>query len=142
MTKPSCSLASQGGEGINAAIAAGRFGDAATDYFSLPSSATERVLSPEHSLALAEWLRENKHEKAALIVLRRQMRDYPRGPLLAEAHMGAGLIQLEDLGQAASAYQHFLAALDLEPAPAVATLARRGLAAVEALQKRRVGRLR
>lgn len=128
-------------EEIGAAIAAGRMAEAAEAYFARPAATMRGALAPEESLALAQWLRDHGHPEAALVVLRRHIRDHPRGPGLAEAHVAAGLVQL-DLAQPAAAYQHFLSALDLDPAPEVAALARRGLAAVETFQKRRGGRPR
>jgi hypothetical protein len=124
---------------IAAEIADGRLEDAARRYFALPAASSHGVLSPEDGLMLAEWLRRNGHPQAALTVLRRQMRDHPRGPGLADAHVAAGYVLLEDLGEATAAYQHFLDALDLEPDRDLAALARAGISAVEARQKRRWG---
>ena len=57
---------------------------------------------------------------------------------MAEAQLVAGEAQLAS-GQPTPAYQHFLAALDGTPGPDTAAAARRGIAAVEALQKRQIG---
>jgi hypothetical protein len=130
------------GGSIAEALAAGRFDRAAAEYFARPAGETRGLVTPDQALALAGWLRENGHPQAALTVLGRQMRDHPRGPRLAEAHAGAGTVLLEDLGQPTAAYQHFRAALDLDPPPEVTAASRRGIAAVEALQKRQIGRLR
>jgi hypothetical protein len=70
------------------------------------------------------------------------IRDVPRGRGLAEAYALAGLILLEDRREPAAAYQYLLTALDLGPTPETAAVVRDGLAAIEGLQKRRVGRLR
>jgi hypothetical protein len=129
-----------GEDAVREAVRGGRFAEAAGEYFALGPRAARGVLPPADALALAEGLRANGHAEAALMVLRRQMRDFPSAPGLAEAHVLAGEILLEDLGQPTAAYQHLLAALDLEPSVAAATRARRGLAAIEALQKRQVGR--
>ncbi|MBI4517842.1 MAG: rhomboid family intramembrane serine protease [Deltaproteobacteria bacterium] len=126
---------------LAAALEDGRLAEAATTYFALPPEATRGLLAPQHSLALAGWLRHNGHAKAALVVYRRHLRDYPRGAGAAAAHLGAGLVQLEDLGQVAPAYQHFLDALELEPSPEIAEQARAALAAITRLQKRQLGRL-
>jgi membrane associated rhomboid family serine protease len=120
-------------------IADDRFGDAAVEYFSLPGSAT-RTLAPDEGLRLAGWLETNGHPSAALTVLRRLLRYFPNDPNRAEIHVAAGLVLLEHLGDPTAAYQHFLDALTLEPAPPVAALARQGIAAIEALQKRQWGR--
>jgi membrane associated rhomboid family serine protease len=129
-------------EAIRHAIAAGQFADAAAAYFNLDPPATRGVLTPTDSLALAEWLRRHGHAQAALIVYRRHLRDFAHGAGAAEAHLGAGLVQLEDLDQPAPAYQHFLEALDCDPSPAVAAHARTALDAIAARQKLQVGRSR
>jgi membrane associated rhomboid family serine protease len=128
------------GETVGELIAAGLMEEAAERYFALSTGATRRLLTPEHSLALAHWLHAHGHHEAALVVLRRHVRDYPRGPGLAEVYVTAGEVLLRDLDQPTSAYQHFLAALDVDPTPEQAAAARRGLAEIEGLQKRRVGR--
>ncbi|MBP1684445.1 MAG: rane associated serine protease, rhomboid family [Deltaproteobacteria bacterium] len=127
------------GRTIAHAVAEGRFPQAAQDYFALESGATRRMLTPEDSLALADWLRRNGHDEAALVVYRRHLRDYPHGPGAAEAHVGAALVLLEAFGQATPAYQHLLDALDLDPSPETAAQARAALAAIRARQKRQVG---
>jgi membrane associated rhomboid family serine protease len=130
-----------GRDGIGAAIEAGRYADAAEAYFAMPAAATRGVLTPPAALALAGWLRAEGHPDAALVVLRRLLRDVPRGGGVAEAHVLAGAILLEDLGEPTPAYQHFVDALDLDPPPRAAEAARRGLAVIEGMQKRRIGRV-
>jgi len=127
---------------IARALARGDFAEAADAYFALPPDETRRALTPEDSLQLADWLKRNGHPRAALIVYRRHLRDYPQGPGAAEAHVGAGLVQLNDLGQATPAFQHFLDALDLDPPPETAARARAGLDTIAARQKFQVGRPR
>jgi hypothetical protein len=119
----------------------GHFAEAATEYFALPATAARGALTPERGLGLADWLRTHGHPEAALTVLRRLLRDVPRGSPRAAADVAAGRILLEDLGQPASAYQYFRDALDQDPTSDVAPLARRALAAIEATQKRRIGHL-
>jgi len=131
-----------GRAGLHEAIDAGRYRDAAAQYFALAGRDTRRVLDPNDSLALADWLRQSGHPEAALVVYRRHLRDYPSGPGLAEAHLGAGLVQLEALGEGTAAYQHFLDALDADPSPRVAAEARVALQAIAARQKFQVGRAR
>lgn len=121
---------------IRAALAQNAFERAARIYFALPAPATRGLLTPADSLALATCLRAAGHPHAALAVFRRHVRDRPNGPGLAEAHLGAGLVQLEDFDQPTPAYQHFLAALDSNPAPETVREARRALAAIEARRKR------
>ncbi len=123
-------------ETIGEAIDQGRLAEAARGYFDLPARSTQRLLRPEHSLALATWLETARHARAALVVLRRHLRDFPDGPGFAEASLAAGRILLDELGEPTAAYQLFLQALDVEPSPAIATEARRGVARIEAMQKR------
>jgi membrane associated rhomboid family serine protease len=120
---------------IGAAIADGRFADAAQAYFARPVDESHRLLSPSESIALGNWLLQNHHPRAALVVFRRHLRDYPNGPNAAEAHLGAGLVQLEQLDQPTAAYQHFLDALDLSPEPATEAAARHAIEALGARQR-------
>jgi membrane associated rhomboid family serine protease len=112
---------------VSRLLAAGRMADAARVYFQLAPQSTRGILTPAESLALAKWLRDNGHDRAALTVHRRQLRDNPSGPGAAEAHLGAGMIQAEVLDQETAAYQHFLEALDLDPSPETATRVRAAL---------------
>jgi len=127
------------GDRIAAAIDAGRMEEAAVEYFEVPARASRDLLAPERSLALAGWLVTHGHHEAALAVARRHLRDHPAGPGVAEANVVAGRALLAS-GQPTPAYQFFLAALDAAPPPAIAAAARDGVAAVEALQKRQIGR--
>jgi membrane associated rhomboid family serine protease len=122
-------------EAIRRAVVAGDFETAARLYFTLDPTATRGVLRAEDSLALADWLAANRQGHAALGIYRRHLRDYPLGPGAAEAHLGAGIVQLDLLGQVAPAYQHFLDAIELAPGTAVADRARVGLAAIAERQK-------
>jgi membrane associated rhomboid family serine protease len=127
---------------VESAIAEGRFEEAASAYFALPAAATRGLLGTPEAVSLARWLRANGHPDAALVVLRRAVRDASAGgPGLAEAYALLGSILLEDRGEPTAAYQYLLTALELDPPPATAAEVRRGLAAIDALQKRQVGRL-
>jgi membrane associated rhomboid family serine protease len=117
------------------AIQEGDMLGAARSYFALPPEKARRALAPGDSIRLAAWLAENGQGEAALVVYRRHLRDYPSGPGTAEAHVGAGLVQLHVLGQPVPAYQHFLDALDLDPAPETAAIARQALAEIAQAQK-------
>ena len=116
-------------------VGAGRFEKAAQAYFSIPAERTHRLLKPDHSITLGDWLAQNGHARAALIVYQRLLRDYPVGPKAADAHLGAGLVQLYALGQATAAYQHLVEVLDFEPSPETARLAREAIAAITGQQK-------
>jgi membrane associated rhomboid family serine protease len=131
-----------GGEAVRTALADGRMDEAAREYFALPAPAARGVLSPGEAVALATWLREQGHSDAALVLLRRVVRDVPRGEGLGEAYALAGMILLDDRHEPTAAYQYLLGALELGLPPETAAAVRRELAAIEALQKRRVGQLR
>ena len=124
---------------LDAAIARGDMAEAASAYFSLPAGRDRKALEPEASLELGDWLSANGHGDAALVVYRRHLRDYPADATAAAAHVGAGLVQFEHLGQVAPAYQHFLDALDMNPDAATAARARAALSQIAALQKYNIG---
>ncbi len=121
------------------AIDEGRLDEAAVEYFEVPAHASRGILTPARSLVLARWLLEHGHHEAALVVARRHLRDFARGPGVPEANVMAGEALLAT-GQPTPAYQFFLAALDAGPDRATAAAAQRGIAAVDALQKRQIGR--
>jgi len=123
------------GEQVVAAAKAGNFQEAARLYFELPSHATRRLLSPDDSIALGNWLARNGHAKGALVVYQRHLRDYPAGRGAAEAHAYAGLLELHTLREPTAAYQHFVDALDLKPSPEIEALVREGLSEIASLQK-------
>jgi membrane associated rhomboid family serine protease len=127
---------------IGAAVEEGDMARAATAYFALPADEARRALRPDASLALGTWLAANGHGDAALVVYRRHLRDYPAHSTAADAHLGAGLVQLDQLGQVAPAYQHFLDALDMDPDADTTARARAALARIAALQKYNIGRPR
>lgn len=117
----------------------GRFADAAQLYFSLPEREARRALGPVELTVLGDWLRRNGHDEAALIVYLRRLHDHPDGPGAAQAHLGAGLIELARQRQPALAYQHLSAALQANPSSEVAAQARTALAEIARMQKRQVG---
>lgn len=118
---------------VREAITARRFAEATPLYFSLPADQTRRLLTPEESVEFADWLLANNNPRAALVVYRRSLRDHPSGARAADAHLGAGMVQLRHLDQPTSAYQHFLDALELDPSPETAAAAR---AALQSLSRR------
>jgi membrane associated rhomboid family serine protease len=126
------------GDDIVAAIDEGRYAEAARDYFALAADAATRLLSPGRGLPLARWLWEHGHADAAMVVLRRLLRDGPNDPKTAEVCVLAGDILLAS-GQGTAAYQYYLTALDLVQTGPVADAARRSVAAIESAQKRRAG---
>jgi membrane associated rhomboid family serine protease len=128
-------------EALKEALRRGDMGKAAELYFELPPGETHRLLSPDDSIALANWLAKNGHSRAALTLYQRHLRDYPRGPGAAEAHAYAGLIQLHALREPTAAYQHLVEALDYDPPPELESMIRRGLAEIAARQKFQVPRV-
>ena len=114
--------------GIRQLIAAGEHEEAAPAYFRLSPARTVRLLMPRDSLEFARWLANHDHPDAALVVYQRHLRDYPLGPYLAEAHLGAGLVQLYARNQPTAAWQHLMAVLDTDPHPETVAYARRALA--------------
>ena len=123
---------------VVASIAEGRFDEGARAYFRLRSDQTRRLLEPEHSIALGNWLARNGHPEAALVVYQRHLRDYQLGPMAAEAHLGAGLVQLHAMGRAAPAYQHLVEVFDHDPDPETRALARQALDEIAVRQKFRM----
>ena len=128
------------GGAVVRAIEAGEFATAAQAYFALAPARTRGLLQPDAALALARWLRAGGHPEAAVVVLRRQLREEPDGPLSAEAHVTIGEIQWDALDQPALAYQHFLAALRLPADSRIHARARAALAAMTERQKLRFRR--
>ena len=125
---------------IGESIARGDMAGAAHAYFAIAGDQTRRAVEPDAALALANWLAGQGHTEAALVAYRRLLRDFPTGTTAAAAHVGTGLVQFEQLGQVAPAYQHFLDALDLNPDAQTAARARVALASIAALQKLNVRR--
>ncbi len=124
--------------GVRQLIAAGEYEQAAPAYFHFSAARTARLLMPIDSIHFGRWLANNGHPDAALIVYQRHLRDYPLGPHAAEAHLGAGLVQLYARNQPTAAYQHLVAVLDTDPHPETAAYARQALADIAARQKFRV----
>ena len=124
--------------GIRQRITDGAYETAAPDYFQLSSVRTSRLLMPEESIQFGNWLANHQHPDAALIVYQRHLRDYPLGPYSAEAHLGAGLVQLYARDQPTAAYQHLVMVLDAEPHPDTESHARSALAEIARRQKLQV----
>ncbi|MCE2540521.1 MAG: rhomboid family intramembrane serine protease [Acidobacteria bacterium] len=127
--------------GVRQLIAAGEHGRAAAAYFRLSAARTARLLMPGDSINFGRWLANNGHPDAALVVYQRHLRDYPLGPYAAEAHLGAGLVQLHARDQPTAAYQHLVAVLDADPHPDTEGYARRALMEIAARQKFRTPRV-
>ena len=124
---------------------AGRSRTAALRMPPRPTSPSRRApraarSTPFAAVELASWLRQNGHSEAALTLLRRVVRDSPRGEGLAEVYAATGLLLLEDCSEPTAAYQYLLTALELGPRPETEARRRRALQEIDVLQKRRVGR--
>jgi tetratricopeptide (TPR) repeat protein len=85
-------------------------------------------------MALGGWLADHGHVQAALAVYQRFLRHHPAGPGAAEAHLGTGTVYLR-AGLPASAYQHLLQVLELDPAPDTRRKASEALRAIADQQK-------
>jgi membrane associated rhomboid family serine protease len=127
---------------VRDALAHGRIAEAASEYFELPVAAAREALSAAEATMLAGRLREAGHTSAALAVLQRAIQIAPRSAGTAELFAAAGVILLDDLGDAPSAYQYLVGALRLGPRPETAAAVRRALADIEAAQRMHPGRRR
>ncbi|MGD8440640.1 MAG: rhomboid family intramembrane serine protease [Holophagae bacterium] len=112
---------------------------AATEYFALPAAAARTALAPDQALDLAARLRRRGHSSAALALIQRTIQLAPRGADMAALHAAAGLILLEDRGDATAAYQYLVTAARLGPDAATSAEIRRALAAIEAEQRHHPG---
>jgi membrane associated rhomboid family serine protease len=130
-----------GAAAVRAALADERFEDAARGYIALTAPEARGALGPDEAVSLASWLRAQGHSDGALVLLRRVIRDVPRGAGLAEAYALAGMILLHDRREPTAAFQYLLTALELGPRPETAAAVRSELAEIELVQKRRLGRL-
>ena len=117
-------------------VASGRLSDAADTYFATSDHILDRE-SPREVLVLGRWLSEEGNARAALSAFRRVLASHPSGVLAADAHLGAGLVQLRNLERPTSAYQHFLDVIDLEPQSEAAAIAREGIDFIERSSGRR-----
>jgi tetratricopeptide (TPR) repeat protein len=116
--------------GVEDAIRRGDGEAAARAYFANPSA----VFAPDTTVQLGDWLAEQGHAEAALAVYGRHIRDHPQGPGTAEAHLGAGLLEL-GAGQLAPAYQHLRRVLELDPASETRSRANAALQVIAGRQK-------
>ena len=126
---------------LAALIEEGDYETAARRYVGFSSSETRRLLSERHSLMLGTWMAAKGHPHAALELFQRHLRDYPIGHTAAEAHVGAGLLQLRMFGQPTAAHQHLVEALELNPSPQTESRARQGLAQIAAIQRFQLSRM-
>jgi len=128
------------GRSVREALSRGLFDDAASNYFALPSSQARTALSPAEAVSLATRMRQEGRSDAALVLLKRVIRDDAKEPGIAEAYALAGFILLEDQSDAPAAYQYLIAAQQLGASPETTADINRCLAVIEAEQKLHVGR--
>ena len=117
-------------------VAGERMAEAASTYFAADDHVLDRE-APREVLFLGRWLSEQGNARAALSAFRRVLSSHPSGAIAADAHLGAGLVQLRNLQRPTSAYQHFLDVIDLEPTSEAADIAREGLRFIDESSARR-----
>jgi membrane associated rhomboid family serine protease len=125
---------------VHERIQRGDLKGAVAAYFSLPVLHLKENILAGDRLQIGYFLLKEGHYAEALSVFRHYISDYPAGPSLDRANLGAGVVLYQGLGQLTSAYQYFLSVLDVDPDPDSENQARQYLAAIEARQKRRLGR--
>jgi membrane associated rhomboid family serine protease len=123
-------------------LSLGNFEDTASDYFALPAADARYALSPDEAVSLAQRLRQNGQSDAALVMLKRVIRDAPKAAGIAEAFALSGFILLDDRHDATAAYQYLVAALQLGASPESTAKIHQSLATIESQQKLHVGRVR
>ncbi len=117
-------------EAFRELVAAGKMAEAARAFFGPHDHALDRE-APREVLVLGRWLSETGDARAALSAFRRVLAAHPTGLMAADAHLGAGLVQLKNMQRPTSAYQHFLDVIDLEPRSEAAEIARQGIQFIE-----------
>ncbi|MDX1763211.1 MAG: rhomboid family intramembrane serine protease [bacterium] len=126
---------------IHDALKKGDLGGAVSAYFSAHSGERKNIL-PADRLQIGYQLLKKGHYAEAVSVFRHYIGDYHNGPDLDKAYLGAGVALYQGLGQLTSAYQYFLAVLDVDADPETAAQARRYIAAIKDMQKLQMGRRR
>jgi len=101
-------------ERITKAIAEGNMAQAATDYLALIATSERMLLAPDNIMRIGDFLLKQRRYDNSLSLFRRYISDYPAGPYLDWAYLGAGLSLLYGKGEVSAAYQYFLQILDLK----------------------------
>ena len=127
---------------IHEALKSGDLAGAASAYFSAHSKDKRKNILGSDRLQIGYQLLKEGHYAEAVSVFRHYIGDYHNGPDLDKAYLGAGVALYQGLGQLTSAYQYFLAVLDVDPDPETAAQARRYIAAIDDMQKLQLGRHR
>ncbi len=101
-------------ERITEAIAKGNMAQAATDYLALISTPERMLVAPDDIMRIGDFLLKQRRYDNSLSLFRHYIADYPAGPYLDWAYLGAGLSLLYGKGEVGAAYQYFLQILDLK----------------------------
>ncbi|BCR05958.1 hypothetical protein DESUT3_30270 [Desulfuromonas versatilis] len=118
---------------ITRLLGLGELPRAAALYESLPERAERLQVGDEAVLAIGEYLVSAGGYDRALAVFRRFIAERPRSPMLDRAFLGAGKALIHKPRCIPSAYQYFLAALDVAKSQELAEEARMHLRAIERL---------
>lgn len=113
-------------------IGQGRLDEAARLFLQTPRPASRLGVSAPNKLRLAEALAGAGMARPALAVMQRLLADHPRGPERVRAHLGAAQILLHAFASPTAAYQHVYSALEDDPTPEEAAVARELLQELEA----------
>jgi len=106
-------------------------GKAVGAFMSLGSTTERLAVGPDDTMRMGDHLLQSRQYDVALSLFRRYIGDYPTGPYLDWACLGAGLSILHGRGEASTAYQYFLQVLDVDPSPKAAEEARRQMALID-----------
>ncbi len=106
---------------------------AAALFDDLPGRQERLQVADEAALAIGDHLLRSREYDRALRVFRRFIAERPRSPALDRAFLGAGKALIHKPRCITSAYQYFLAALDVARTRELADEARLHLQAIERL---------
>lgn len=118
-------------ERVRTLISQRNLNGAVRTFLSLASTSERLGVGPDDIMRLGDYLLQNRRYEEALTLFRRYIGDYPAGPYLDWACLGAGLAILHGRGEAATAYQYFLQVLDASPSPKAEQEARRQIASLD-----------
>jgi membrane associated rhomboid family serine protease len=122
---------------IARSIRLGEIRQAGAFYFALAGRAERRHVAAGDILAIGDFLFATGDYDRALSLFRQFIAERPVDTFLDRAYLGAGKALIHKPRCVTSAYQYFLAALDVAQSSAVAEEARMHLRAIERLGKKR-----
>lgn len=126
-----------GADDVSRLLRAGEPLLAARTFLALSGRSERMRVAPAEVLAIGEHLLAGGHHPQALSLFRRFIAERPADPLLDRAYLGAGKAMIHHPRGITSAYQYFLAALDVARSEEVAGEARVHLRAIERLGERK-----